>query len=468
MLSQLLDSKKWALAVTLLALAFSLVTLPQQAMAGEGGGDPPVVTIYDMTPAPVEVITVEVDEQFTLLGSATGDIPLYYFWYEDELIATGFMLIDYSFSEPGEYIITLEVVDCNGLTGSDTVLIIVEGGSSTGAICGTITDNDLSPLAGVTVKVLDNENNPVADPVVTGPDGIYLFEDLDIATYSVGIVTPLGFQASPGETQTEIEPTNPYTEIDFALTPIITANDSRTMGFWKHQFDSYLSGHGTAHVAEADLNVYLDAVYQHFDILGIYTELGTFDFEDAKDALAVRGDEPLVESAKQQLFAMLLNFAATNIGNYSIVTEDNRKACEVVTYAAAAIKDGDPANDETAADVCAVINRGGLAPAGIVPESNTVYKFGDGSMPNEFCLEQNYPNPFNPSTAMSFVLPKASHVKLQVFDMLGRVVTTVYEGHLEAGAHSYSFDGSKIASGVYLYRLTAGDMTETRKMVLLK
>ena len=89
-------------------------------------------------------------------------------------------------------------------------------------------------------------------------------------------------------------------------------------------------------------------------------------------------------------------------------------------------------------------------------------------MPNEFRLEQNYPNPFNPTTAMSFALPQAAHVKLQVFDMLGRVVTTVYEGHLEAGVHSYSFDGSKIASGVYLYRLTAGDMTETRKMVLLK
>jgi hypothetical protein len=111
----------------ILAVAVGL-TLINPAYAGEGGGEPPVVTIYDITHAAIDTMTVEPDEQFTLIGVATGDIPLYYFWYEGELIATGNMLADYSFSDPGDYVITLEVIDRNGLSGSDSVFVIVQGG----------------------------------------------------------------------------------------------------------------------------------------------------------------------------------------------------------------------------------------------------------------------------------------------------------------------------------------------------
>jgi len=444
-------------------LLLAALFLGPAAPAGPIGDptDPPTVNAGEDQP-------IYENETVDLIGSATGNVPLYYEWYTGagDTVYSDYIL-NYSYPGPDVYEAILHVTDVYGTWSEDTALITVLP-LPTGSVCGTITDNAANPLAGVTVRVLDSENNTAAEPIVTGPDGAYLFEDLDIATYSVSIVTPLGFEASPGETQIDIAPANPCTQVGFILTPIMTANESRTMGFWKHQFDSYLSGHGTASIAEADLNVYLDTVYQHFDILGIYTELGTFDFEDAKDALAVRGDEPLVESAKQQLFAMLLNFAAGNIGNYSIVTEDSRKACEVVSYAAAAIKDGDTSNDQQAADVCAVVNRGGLAPGGIVPQSNTVYKTGDGSVPNGFRLKQNYPNPFNPSTGISFVLSHESQVKLQVFDMLGRSVATVYEGRLPAGIHTCFFDGSTVASGVYLYRLSVGDQVETRKMVLLK
>ncbi len=97
----------------------------------------------------------------------------------------------------------------------------------------------------------------------------------------------------------------------------------------------------------------------------------------------------------------------------------------------------------------------------------------DGRRPLRFGLNQNYPNPFNPQTAIAFSLPKSSEVKLEVFDLLGRLVVTLTEGQLPAGTHTLVWDGRDrsgrtVSSGVYLYRLQAGSFVETKKMLFLK
>jgi hypothetical protein len=92
----------------------------------------------------------------------------------------------------------------------------------------------------------------------------------------------------------------------------------------------------------------------------------------------------------------------------------------------------------------------------------------NNQIPNSYSLAQNYPNPFNPATKISFSLPKAGDVKLVVFDILGREVATLVNENVKAGTHSVQFDASHLASGVYLYRMTAGDFTETKKMMLVK
>ncbi|UCG61674.1 MAG: SBBP repeat-containing protein [Candidatus Zixiibacteriota bacterium] len=89
-------------------------------------------------------------------------------------------------------------------------------------------------------------------------------------------------------------------------------------------------------------------------------------------------------------------------------------------------------------------------------------------LPTEYSLCQNYPNPFNPTTEISFSLPRASHVKLEIVNLMGRKVSTLIDGPIKAGYHTVSFDGSKLASGVYLYRLTAGEFEQARKMMLVK
>ena len=90
------------------------------------------------------------------------------------------------------------------------------------------------------------------------------------------------------------------------------------------------------------------------------------------------------------------------------------------------------------------------------------------NLPNSFELHQNYPNPFNPSTTIEFDLPKTSAVTLKVFNILGEEVTTLVSDRLSAGSYSYDWDASSLASGVYLYRLQAGDYVQTRKMVLMR
>jgi hypothetical protein len=93
--------------------------------------------------------------------------------------------------------------------------------------------------------------------------------------------------------------------------------------------------------------------------------------------------------------------------------------------------------------------------------------------PRALALHQNYPNPFNPLTRISFVMPRAGRAKLTVFDIRGGRVVTVFDGVLEAGPHSVSWNGRdsrgrSVATGVYLYRLEACGSVLTRKMVLLR
>jgi photosystem II stability/assembly factor-like uncharacterized protein len=89
-------------------------------------------------------------------------------------------------------------------------------------------------------------------------------------------------------------------------------------------------------------------------------------------------------------------------------------------------------------------------------------------VPAGFRLCQNYPNPFNPSTTIKFELPKSSEVRLSVYDMLGREVSVLVHERREAGVHEVRFDGTNLASGVYVYRLQAGDFVQSKRMLVLK
>jgi len=89
-------------------------------------------------------------------------------------------------------------------------------------------------------------------------------------------------------------------------------------------------------------------------------------------------------------------------------------------------------------------------------------------VPDVFALNQNYPNPFNPSTEIAFDLPVASHVELTIYNVLGQKVETLVDREMEAGSHTVTWNADKVSTGVYFYRITAKDFTETKKMLMLK
>jgi len=88
--------------------------------------------------------------------------------------------------------------------------------------------------------------------------------------------------------------------------------------------------------------------------------------------------------------------------------------------------------------------------------------------PTEFALYYNHPNPFNPTTIIKYDLPQASYVKLAVYNVMGQKVATLVDGMVEAGRHQVIWDAKDVSSGVYFYKITAGNFTQMHKMILLK
>jgi hypothetical protein len=110
-----------------------------------------------------------------------------------------------------------------------------------------------------------------------------------------------------------------------------------------------------------------------------------------------------------------------------------------------------------------------------LPEVGTMQEGEEGSegssgylAPEGYSLEPNYPNPFNPSTKISFTIARPEHVLLTVYDALGREVGRLVDADLGAGTHSATFDARNLASGVYIYRLQAGEFSADKKMQLVK
>ncbi|MBD3168638.1 MAG: T9SS type A sorting domain-containing protein, partial [candidate division Zixibacteria bacterium] len=93
---------------------------------------------------------------------------------------------------------------------------------------------------------------------------------------------------------------------------------------------------------------------------------------------------------------------------------------------------------------------------------------GGDALPMEYSLSQSYPNPFNASTTIEFALPQAGHVELTVYNLMGQVVENLIDADRQAGYHSVNWNASNYSSGIYFYKLSAGDKTFTKRMTLLK
>ena len=92
----------------------------------------------------------------------------------------------------------------------------------------------------------------------------------------------------------------------------------------------------------------------------------------------------------------------------------------------------------------------------------------NAALPTDFNLSQNYPNPFNPATTIKYSLPNDSYVRISIFNILGQEVATLVNTTKSAGFHSVTFNANNLASGIYIYRMQAGDFVQTKKLMLMK
>jgi hypothetical protein len=368
--------------------------------------------------------------------------------------------------------------------GSQSSLAVtVTAPPSDGSISGTVGLSAGGGVANVLVKLLEEGNDNPVNEQATDSQGRYSFADLAAGNYDIMIVEPLGFTADAAQKSTALASGGSNT-VDFTLTPASVSNDARGIGYWKHQFDVYITNRGAAQESPSNLTTYISRVHQyytpHFDLFD-----GKTTFADWQGVLTVKGNAPMAERAKQQLGAFVLNLVSSKISQLTAVAADGRTAGDALTYVSGLLADGIPSNDESAKNLAEMVNTQQTIPAGVIPAGGILYKGGSVSIswmfgvPDEYVLHQNYPNPFNPSTTIPFDLPQPSKVRLSVFDPLGRELIRLVDDEKREGRHEAVWTGRDgggrpVASGLYFIRLEARSsvgsdgIVSVRRLILLK
>lgn len=157
-------------------------------------------------------------------------------------------------------------------------------------------------------------------------------------------------------------------------------------------------------------------------------------------------------------------FGKTNVGEvYPVVADRLEKVGNTVTAHMMYFEDVIPGTSLFAAN-----NGAALSPWIYRTYEFTITDVNDGNVVDNFDLSQNYPNPFNPVTNIKYSIANNTNVKLAVYDMLGREVATLVNGAQNAGSYEVSLDASNLSSGIYVYTLTAGNFSSSKKLTLLK
>lgn len=324
---------------------------------------------------------------------------------------------------------------------------------------------------------------------LTSPMGIFYFDDVPYREdYLLEVVAPIGVDFATDPSQGSWWNANPRAVgTNFYRCFLMVLSESNfephTIGFWKHQANVAVKGKGNAQIPEEALLGYLALIFEHFDgaenfpINGVSSVAGEpLDAADALNTFQLPNGGPsgMVNKAKKQLLALLLNVASEYVYVWDSISVDNRTISEAITFGADMITNSGSAI-ATAKDAMDYINNGITVPPGWIPSYGLVY-YGEAEtnfnysqwIPESHIVVSNYPNPFNPETVISFNLPEASSVTLSVFNLQGQKVADVLTGNFSAGVQQVVWNAAGYPSGTYLYQLNTAYGQVSGKMVLLK
>jgi len=336
------------------------------------------------------------------------------------------------------------------------------------SITGTVSDAS-GDLLGVPVNLVDSEGELYA-ATTTDDAGHYEFPDVPNGDYTVELQVPLGYTP----TSDQIVPVTMAGEdvvIDFTLEGNPNTGSVRQAWWWRWQVKCAIRGWGWSQYSGDELLGFLNQIHVHFDPhFSIYSNVEGLEGMD--EVLSARLFALVSDRAKKHFFATLLNVVSGRLNTFQIVSHDGATASQAITYMAMLLTDDDPDNDLNVILIALNINcawfdlSAGVIPLDIPP---IAYKFGERiEAPAEFALSQNYPNPFNPQTTIRYALPEDAQVKLVVYNVAGQEIKTLVNEGQEAGYHECVWNAKDVASGIYFYKLQAGDFVQTRKMILIR
>ena len=357
--------------------------------------------------------------------------------------------------------------------------VVVPGSGLQGSIAGTIVTvcgSSTTPAAGITVDLFTIDN-VMLETIATDVNGYYSFPGLAVGDYKITIVTPAGFVADQ-ETKTTSVSMGQATVVDFQLSCLQITPDARTIGYWKHQVNSYLSGKGKAQETLADLLYYINEISAHFNgnllnpVRMIEIDAEADQLIALNKLLTVNKDGTMLDRARQQAVALLLNVVSLKLSQAQVISPDGANVSQAITYTNQLIMDKVTSNDERAKDIADYINNGKTVPSGWIPTGTPIIYYERDRQGAIVYLGKGYPNPFSSTASIAFALKGSGLVPvgLKVFDVAGRVVKTLVSDALEPGQHSVSWngmsdEGAKVSSGIYFYELRTPTSVATGKLV---
>ncbi len=417
----------------------------------------------------------------------TDDVLFAKYWVDGQYL--GEFSQDYSDRDWIHNIRYVDIAAQEGTVWFDDVCISSGAGQEEefATIAGTVTAGAV-PQEGVTVVLVDNDGVPVS-AAMTASEGTYEFADVANGSYTVEVDVPLGF-VPVTEPAVDVTVAGMPVTVDFELAPA-EAGKLRNVYWWKtYLADLRDDGPRTDKFTVEDVNGWGEAIFDHFydrlDGYGIQIEGVThagdaaLTFEDICYTLLDVDHSTYEAKVEYNMLPNLLNIACGNMSQLVAVTDDGATAGQAITYFSAAYAANagwvPPEYDRRDMLIKAYrgfrdMSMGRDLRAGIVPLSTPMimYKTGQYQLPASFALNQNYPNPFNPATEISFALPMAGDVTLEIYNVVGQRIATLVDGEqYPAGSHAITWDAAEFASGMYLYRLQAGEFVETKKMIMLK
>jgi methionine-rich copper-binding protein CopC len=358
---------------------------------------------------------------------------------------------------------------------------------SIGSIHGLVSVG-ATGLQGVYVDLLNFSGGSVMR-VTTDSNGYYMMPDLPSGHYIVDLTPPLGF-GSIGSPSILVTLAEIGIKVDFNLYNITTGSIA-DYWWWRSQVqairnDAPLDGG----ITNDDVDRFCASIYDHYynrtdgfamRIDGVTctgSPAGALTFDDVANIWFDIIDGSNAARIRKHLLACLLNIASDRLSQRAVVSVDGATASQAITYLAGRYMGG-AVDDGTIWYNLSLIHTEVMIAAGVIPLStpNIMYKPEEidpiNPVPNAFALLQNYPNPFNPTTTIKFSVPERTNVTISVYNLLGAEVTRLVDRGLSAGNYQVvwnglSKDGQSVSTGIYLYRIQAGNYSETRKMLLLK